>query len=346
MPGSQGEIRFGLIGYGAWGSHHARAIEKTPGAILAAICAKSESSRKTALENHPTAVIYANLHDLVARPDLDIIDVVLPSYLHLEAGKAALGAGKHLLMEKPLALTAAECLELKRLAEVQQKLLAVGFELRLSELWGQAKRILDSGEIGEARYGFIELWRRPYRQGAEGWRYDISRVGNWVLEEPVHFFDLARWYFSAAGEPVSLFAQANSIQPGHPELNDNFSACLQFGNGSYCLISQTLAAYGHTQTAKITGAKGALWASWSGAMDRDPKPTASLKVFNGIEVREAPLNKPTGELFELEEEIAAVVKAVRGQGNIPASAFDGLRAVELCEAAQDSIRQGKVVKLS
>ena len=61
--------------------------------------------------------------------------------------------------------------------------------------------MIDAGAIGEPQYALIELWRRPYRLGADGWRYDINRVGNWILEEPIHFFDLARWYFAGVGDP-------------------------------------------------------------------------------------------------------------------------------------------------
>jgi len=66
------------------------------------------------------------------------------------------------------------------------------------------------GKIGQPRHVLIELARFPYHPGSTGWRHDQNRVGNWILEEPIHFFDLARWYLSSAGDPVSVFAQANS----------------------------------------------------------------------------------------------------------------------------------------
>ncbi len=66
--------------------------------------------------------------------------------------------------------------------------------------------MIDEGFVGEPRYVLVELSRMPYRQGAEGWRYDIDKVGNWILEEPIHFFDFARWYLQGSGQPVSVFA--------------------------------------------------------------------------------------------------------------------------------------------
>jgi myo-inositol 2-dehydrogenase / D-chiro-inositol 1-dehydrogenase len=331
-------VRFGLIGFGAWGSHHARAIAGTSGAELIAVAARSEESRAAAHALYPRATAYANYRDLLRRDDIDVVDVVLPSDLHFEVGMAALEAGKHLLMEKPLALRTDQCRELCACARDRGRLLAVGFELRLSELWGKLKRLIAAGAVGEPLYALIELWRRPYRLGAQCWRYDIARVGNWVLEEPVHFFDLARWYFADVGEPVSVYARANSRQPGRPELQDNFTAIVQFPRGAYAVIAQTLAAFEHHQTVKITGTRGALWAQWHGALDRDERPSFSLKYFDGQQAADVPISQPAGELFELEREIAMIVRCVRDGTAPAATAEDGAWAVALCEAAQESIR--------
>src|SRR5262249_54481713 len=116
------------------------------------------------------------------------------------------------------------------------------------------------------------------RLGSEGWRYKIDRVGNWVLEEPIHFFDMARWYLSSAGEPVSVYARANSKQPGHPELQDNFSAVLNFPEGRYAVVSQTLAAYKQRQVVMLTRTSGCLWATWSGARGRGFPPGSAAKL--------------------------------------------------------------------
>jgi len=333
-------VRFGLIGYGSWGSHHARAIAGASGAELVALAACSEASRAAAQALYPQTKTHADYRDLLRRDDIDVVDVVLPSDLHFEVGMAALEAGKHLLMEKPLALRADLCRQLCARAKTRGRLLAVGFELRLSELWGKVKEMLADGAVGEPLYALIELWRRPYRLGSQAWRYDIDRVGSWVLEEPVHFFDLARWYFADVGDPISVYACANSRQPGRPELQDNFTAVVQFPRGAYAVIAQTLAAFEHHQTVKITGTRGALWAQWHGALDRDERPSFSLKHFDGKQVAEVPLKEPAGEIFELEREIAMIVRCVRDGSAPAASGQDGTWAVALCEAAHESIRSG------
>ena len=103
-----------------------------------------------------------------------------------------------------MALSIDHCSDLIRIARQQGKILAIGHELRMSSLWGKVKELVVERAIGEPLYVLIELWRRPYRLGSEGWRYDINRVGSWILEEPIHFFDLARWYFEDIAEPVSV----------------------------------------------------------------------------------------------------------------------------------------------
>ena len=282
---------------------------------------------------------------LVARDDLDVVDVVVPSYLHHEIATAVLAAGKHLLLEKPMAISLRECDDLIELARKNQRLLAIGHEFRLSSLWGKVKQLVDSGYVGEPQYLLIELSRKPYRQGSQSWRYDIHRVGNWILEEPIHFFDLARWYFQSLGEPHTVYATANSRQPNHLELQDNFSAIVHFPRGAYAVISQTLSAFEHHQTVKLTGTKGALWASWSGAMDRTLHPTFSLRAFDGEQVADVPIEKITGEVFELEDQMAMLVDAIRNGRPLACTAEDGRQSVAMCLAAQQAVEAGHPVPI-
>jgi myo-inositol 2-dehydrogenase/D-chiro-inositol 1-dehydrogenase len=333
-------VRFAVIGYGAWGAHHARAIVESPAATLAAIVARSPSSQDAARQAHPQVPVVTDYHEALARDDVDMIDVVLPSDLHYEVGCAALRAGKHLLIEKPMALTVEDCDAMMACAQKHGCKLAVGHELRLSSLWARVRQMIDENAIGEPRYVLIELWRRPYRPGADGWRYDARRVGNWILEEPIHFFDLARWYLAGAGEPQSIFARANAATETRPELQDNFSAIVNFPHDAYAVISQTLSAFEHHQVVKVTGSRGSLWAGWSGATDRTFHPTFSLKHHDGETVREVIIPKPSGEVFELVDEITACAMAVAHGTPLPVSGEDGRWSVAMCLAAQKSVDAG------
>jgi myo-inositol 2-dehydrogenase/D-chiro-inositol 1-dehydrogenase len=338
-------VRFGLVGCGAWGSQHARAIAKIPGAKLAAVAEPSPQARAAAQAEHPTATFYADYREMFQREQLDAADIVVPPHLHYEVAQAALEAGCHVLLEKPMCLQLGQCDRLISFARQKQRHLAVGHEFRLSSLWGQLKEMVDAGAIGDPRYCLIELWRNPYRQGADGWRYNIKQVGNWILEEPIHFFDLARWYFAKAGEPESVFARASHKRDEHPELQDNFSAILSFPNGGYAVISQTLAGYEHHQVVKLTGTRGALWANWSGAMDRTLHPTFSLKYFDGDKTQELPVTKITGEVYELEDELANLAEAARGGVLRCATGADGRWSVAMCLKAQESVETGRPVAL-
>src|SRR5947207_10430950 len=122
-------LRFGLIGYGAWGSHHARAIASAEGTELVAVTTRSETSRAAATDAHPTARIYEDFHLMLRQEELDVVDVVVPTDLHYPAAKAVLESGRHLLLEKPMAPALDQCAELIALAKAKNLRLAVGHEL-------------------------------------------------------------------------------------------------------------------------------------------------------------------------------------------------------------------------
>jgi len=329
-------VRFGLVGFGLFGAHHANAVEACDDTKLTAVALPRATSREAAHKAQPDVAICSHYNELVIRDDVDVVSVVAPNKLHYEIAKASLDAGKHVLLEKPMALEVGHCDELVELAQSKGLVLAVGHELRLSSLWSGAKKLIDEGVIGDPLHVLIELSRFPYRQGSEGWRYDIDRVGSWILEEPIHFFDLARWYLSSRGEPISIYARGNSRHAEKPKLLDNFSAMVDF-DGAYAVISQTLAAFGHHQTAKITGTQGAIWAWWSAADARSEQSTFGLRYGLGNDVTEVTFDQRTGELLELADEIAAVAKCVRDGTEPPCTGNDGRWSTLLCLAAERSV---------
>jgi len=337
---------FGLIGFGAWGKMHAQAISMNPDARLAAIAAPSEASRNEARALYPAAKVFNDHSNLLAETGLDVIDVVTPSHTHREICMAALNSGRHVLLEKPMSLNIADCRAMNELAKASRRVLAIGHELRLSSQWGEVKRVIESGTIGTPQYVLVELSRKPYRSGAGGWRYDATRVGSWTLEEPVHFFDLARWYLAEHGDPAWIHAVANSRDAARPGLYDNFSAILHYTSGAYAVVSQTLAAFEHHQTVKIAGTKGAIWAAWSGALDRTLEPVCSLRVFDGEKLEEVQLARQSGEVFELRQEIAMMVRCVREGVPPAASGEDGLWSAGLCLAAEESVLTERQVDLA
>ncbi len=336
------KVGFGLIGFGAWGSCHARAIRECPRADLIAIAECDARAGRPAETSCPGAAVYADYRELLANPRIDVVDVVLPNDLHYEAGRAVLDAGKHLLLEKPMALTLADCEDLIERARARGLVLSVAHQFRFSSLWGRIKELIDAGAIGAPGYVNIDLWRNPYRQGRDGWRYDLRRVGNWILEEPIHFFDLARWYLSRWGEPLTVYGRGHARRAEAPGLHDNCAAIMGFPGGSFAVISQTLGACEHHLAMKITGERGALRADWSGVMDRTWTPTYSLRHFDGQAFRPVPIDRTTGEVYELADLIADMADAVADNRPPRVSGEDGRWAVAMCLKAQESVESGGV----
>jgi len=339
-------VRFAVAGFGAWGRYHASAIVATPGAELVAIAATTEGSRADAARLHPQVQIFADARVMIREIACEVVDIVTPSDTHRGLAEAALEAGRFVLLEKPMATSLDDCRAIAGAAARHGDRLAIGHEFRLSSQWGEIRRIIDAGTIGRPQYVLVELSRKPYRLGSSGWRYDPARVGSWVLEEPIHFFDLARWYLADSGDPDSIVAVANSRDADRPGLFDNFSAIVRWPDLSYAVISQTLAAFEHHQTVKVTGTKGAVWAGWSGALDRTTEPRCFLQVFDGQTLTASPIVRPSGEVFELREEIAACVRCVCEGASPVASAQDGLWSAGLCLLAEESIRTGRPVAVA
>lgn len=337
---STSPVRFALAGFGAWGQFHALSIHDHPDARLVAIAAPTDASRAEAARRYPDAQVYANALEMIRQCDCDIVDIVTPNATHRELAVAAIEAGRQVLLEKPMATTLDDCRAIVAAVDSHRGRLAIGHELRLSSQWGEIKRLIDNDVIGRPQYVLVELSRKPYRLGASGWRYDPARVGGWVLEEPIHFFDLARWYLADSGDPVELVAYANSRDAARPGLFDNFSAMFRYPNGGYAVVSQTLAAFEHHQTVKISGTKGAIWAGWSGAQDRTLAPSFFLKVFDGQTLADHPVATASGEVFELRAEIASCISTFRTGSPPVADARDGLWSAGLCLLAEESIRRG------
>lgn len=343
---SSDPIRFALLGYGAFGRAHARAIQAVDGIELVAIAEGSPKGREEGGEALKNVRFYQDYNDLIDEVDCDVIDIVMPNHLHYDAAKRALEAGRHVLLEKPMTLNVADCLALEKLADEKERILRVGHEFRLSSLWGRVRELIDEGLVGDPLYVLVELSRHPYFQGSDGWRYDINRVGDWILEEPIHFFDLARWYLESAGEPESVFALASSAQVDHPELQDNLSALIRHPGGAYAVVTQTLSAFEHHQTVKVTGSKGAIWASWGGTMGRSLDPEFQMKISDGKEVQTLKIEKMPGELYELRTQIERMAAGVRGEDVRLATGADGRYAVALCQAAGLSVRERREVPLN
>jgi len=338
-------VRFGLIGYGLWGRHHAAAIVGAPGAELAAIACADGDSAAAAEKAHPGVPVYRDYREVLARGDIDAVDVVVPNHLHCEIGVAALNAGKDMLLEKPMALTVEECDRLIEAARRNERVLSIGHEFRLSTQWGAFKTIIEAGDIGVPLYANVSLFRFPYRPGTGAWRYEPGKVGSWTLEEPVHFFDSLMWYFEPWGDPVSVLSVGSS-KSREAGMSDNFTTIVRWPGSLYAVVTQTLAGFEHHHIMEIVGTDGSIRTWWSGAMDRTRDPAFEIKVQRkgqaACEVLKVP---PSGELFELEEELRRAVTAFRERKPI-VSGEEARKRIIVCLEAERSLAEGKELALA
>lgn len=337
-------MKFGLIGYGLWGQHHAASIVKASGAELAAIACGDGASTEAAREAYPDVPLYDDYRELLAHADVDAVDVVVPNHLHCEVGVAALDAGKDMLLEKPMALTVDECDRLIEAAKRNDRVMTIGHEFRLSTQWGALKRFIDDGDIGEPLYANVSLFRFPYRPGTGSWRYEPGKVGSWTLEEPVHFFDSLLWYFEPWGDPVSILSVGSS--KGRAEgMSDNFTSIVRWPGSLYAVVTQTLAGFEHHHIMEIVGTEGSIRTWWSGTMDRTWEPTFEIKVQRkGKKESETLEVTPSGELYELEEELRRAVDAFRERKPI-VSGEEARKRIIVCLEAERSLTEGRELEL-
>lgn len=345
-------MRFGLIGFGAWGRQHAQAIAGLPGLTLGAIACNSDDSARAAAIAYPHARITLNWRDVLADPDIATVDVALPNHLHAEVAIAAMRAGKDVLLEKPMATTVADCDALLAAERETGRLVSVGHELRQSAQWGRIKALIDDDAIGAPLFLNINLFRNFYRSGAAGWRYDPSRVGSWMLEEAVHYFDLALWYFARYGDPVSIRAVGNQRAGRDAGMFDNVSVLLRFASGAFATVNHSVAGFEHHLVLEIAGAEGAIRTSWSGTMDRDHNAQFELRVQprgfafeRGVRECERITIGKSGEVYELTEQIRLTALAF-AERRVLVSAAEARKRVLVCIAAERSLVENREIDLA
>ena len=332
-------VRIGLVGAGRWAEVHRRALAGS-GAQLAGVLVRSAETRERVVADWRVEV--TTEADTFFSWDFDAAIIASPNYLHAEHAVAALKAGKHVLIEKPMATTLADCDRILAAARAAGKVVAVGLEMRVFTLFERVKKLIDAGEIGAPLHLKLDLSRRPYRSGAGGWKTDPQKLGSPVLEEPIHYLDLARWYL---GDPRELQAWANS-RPGRESLWENLDVRLEFPGGARALITRSIAAYQHHLDLILIGENGALRATWDGLMDADPEPEVALTLHNDRGTTPLEISRHTGHAHDVPRQTRAFLAAIR-QGTQPiVSARDGRVAVALCLAVEESLRSGsRVIEL-
>lgn len=187
------KLRLALIGFGYWGPNLARNMATAKDAALAVICDRDPARAKTVATQYPGTEYMDDLAAVLARPDIDAVVIATPSGLHYAQARQALAAGKHVMVEKPLAHTTAEAAELAALADARGLTLMVGHTFLFNNLVHEVKRRIDGGELGEV---FC-----VYSQRLNLGRFRADSDVAWTLAP--HDISIINLWFGAPPERVS-----------------------------------------------------------------------------------------------------------------------------------------------
>ena len=234
-------LRVGLVGYGFAGqTFHAPVLSSVPGIVLAGVASSSPDKVRA---DWPGAVVVPDVDALLARADIDLVVVATPNAQHHPVARAALEAGKHVVVDKPFTLDAAQAHELAALAQRQGRVLSVYQNRRFDADFLTLKAVLASGEIG--RPVFLESHFDRFRPGVrERWReLPVPGAGLWV-DLGAHLVDQAVQLF---GRPDSLQLDSAKLRDG-AQVEDYFHAVLRYESDAAAplrvvLHATTLAAH-------------------------------------------------------------------------------------------------------
>ena len=317
-PQRAGQLRVAVVGAGNLARWvHLPIIGKLPGLELRAVCSLSGARGLSYAKRFGARYCCADYDEVLADPDVDAVFILTRNQHHAAQAVAALQAGKHVFVEKPMALTLAECQTIEDAVRISGKQLAVGFNRRFAPMYIELKRRLQ----GRSTSAVINC--RVNSPGISGsyWMADPA-IGGAILGEACHFVDLMHWLLDA--EPITVSAFTLPTGRPHPIGENNLTASLQFADGSvgnltYCTIGSKTSG----------GERVEVFADGVGAATED---------FARIDVRTSTRRTrsqwwPDKGYAPL---ISAFLEAVRSGGASPVTVRDGSRATIGCLALLES----------
>jgi len=236
-----GELRVGLIGAGNLARWvHLPIIQKASGVSLRAVCSTSGARGLSYAKRFGASYCSSDYGELLQDPDLDMIFILTRNQHHASQAIAALEAGKHVFVEKPMAITAEECRRVEEAVQSSGKGLTVGFNRRFAPFYVEQKRRL------RGRTQPVVINCRVNSPGISGsyWMADPA-IGGAILGEACHFVDLMYWLLDS--EPVAVSAFSLPTDRPHPVGENNLVASFRFADGSignltYCTVGSRTSA--------------------------------------------------------------------------------------------------------
>ncbi|MEZ6059248.1 MAG: Gfo/Idh/MocA family oxidoreductase [Planctomycetaceae bacterium] len=340
-------LNIGLLGAGWFGREaHLKNLLRLPDVNVIAASSRSAGSRdaaKAIVGDH--LLTFDDWRDVLKLDALDAVIVALTNDQHHAAATAAFEAGKHVLCEKPLGLTIAECDTIIAASKAAGRVLQIGHEMRFQRLYQRMKSLVDNGDVGDPRIMWCREYRGPMRPG---WRSSELLTGGLLLEKNCHHFDLFNWILGTKPVRVAAFGGRDVLTDR--ELLDNAQVLVEYEGGrratlEICLFAPT----GGDCEIGLVGSNGRI-------DTRNQAIHLSCRRFDPPEHFEELVADPDDEAgFRdasgrvdrgIKAQLAHFIDCCRS-GATPLNSGESARMnVAVCLAAQESIRRGKVVPIS
>lgn len=330
-----------LVGAGRAGMIHARNFaSRVPGARMTAVADTVQASAEKAAEELGGVYHTTDYREALQRPDVDAVIVVTPTKYHIDVVLEAAKAGKHILCEKPMAMNQEECALMIEAAAKNHVKLQIGFMRRFDKNFRRAKEIVDSGAIGDV-VTVKSLTHGP--STPREWMYDIEKSSGPLAEVNSHDIDTLRWFTES--DAVSLHAMAGNFRCGearerYPDFYDTVLMNVRMKNGTIGNIDGAQGvSYGYDSRVDIVGTKGNI--QIGGLQSGTTLTYTKEGGMTGDVVRS------WMDLFEdayLNEDMNFINCIEKGT-EPEVTGYDGMKAVEIVKAGNESIRTGKIVEL-
>ena len=327
-------VRFALLGAGRIGKVHAKAIASNGDAKLVAVADAFEKAANELATAYGIEV--RSIDEIAVAKDIDAVVICTPTDTHADLIEQFSKAGKAIFCEKPIDLDANRVRQCLKTVEDTGATLMVGFNRRFDPHFAAVRKTIDDGAIGEVEQVVITS-RDP---GPPPVDY-IKRSGGIFRDMTIHDFDMAR--FLLGEEPVKVSAHASVLvdqEIGKAGDFDSVSVILETASGKQCIISNSRrATYGYDQRIEVHGSKGMVAAE-------NQRPV-SIEVANGSGYTRPPLHDffMTRYIDAYANEIASFIAAIEKGSKIAPSGADGLAALALADAAVQSVKEGKLIKI-
>jgi predicted dehydrogenase len=232
-------VHIGVIGAGGFGHFALQHFLQVPGVHLSAI-ASTHPAQADAMARRFGVPDVLTQEALLQRQDVNLIYIATPPFLHYDQAKAALEAGRHVICEKPLAVTPEQGHELVALAEARGLICVANLMQRYNPLYERVTRLVQSGLLGDFLHGYFENYASDEGLAAEHWFWDQGKSGGIFIEHGVHFFDMFDGWFGAG---TVVAAQRSLRESG---LEDQVQCTVRYPGGP--LVNMY---HGFTQPARL-----------------------------------------------------------------------------------------------